>query len=184
MDKKESQSLFDLIFPKEMRIQAGLNDAEASFLYGLWKSAPAGSRQFAIPVTADRKHINALKTKGYLTGFGEAMELTEKGKKVIVEMVTHEPNALEKHAKEVSYTGIKSKSSAMRPKTAFFNKAASKNARTYNRRQKKAETVEQFHKPKQKTNRYCSNCGKTTEHEVKDTGDACSKCNSVKHVRR
>jgi len=53
----EAQSLFDLIFPKESRLQAGLSDAEASFLYGLWKNAPVGASSFPIPETSDKKQV-------------------------------------------------------------------------------------------------------------------------------
>lgn len=130
-----AQSLFDLIFPKSMRIQAGLSDSEAHLLYNMWKGSPAGATNFMVPAGSDKRNVSALKTKGYLSGFGDGLELTERGKKVIVEMVTHEPNAFEKHAKEVSYTGIKSKS-ASRPKQSFLKKASKepKKSKTFNLR--------------------------------------------------
>lgn len=120
-----AQSLFDIIFPKEARTNANLSDGEASFLYTLWKSAPTGATSFQVPPNADRKHVTALKTKGYLSGFGEGIELTDQGKKIIVEMVTHEPNSFEKHAQDVSYSGIKAKSANSRPRQAFLKKQAS-----------------------------------------------------------
>lgn len=120
-----AQSLFDLIFPKEMRIQAGLTDEEASVIYSMWKNSPVGSKQFAIPPSVDRKHVSALKTKGYLAGFGTGIELTEKGRKVIVEMVTHEPNSLDKQAKELPYSVVKAKVNK-RPIQALVKKQASK----------------------------------------------------------
>lgn len=106
---KAAQSLFDLIFPKQQRLQAGLSDAEAGLIYQMWKSAPTGAQEFAVPAGADAKVVIALKEKGYLFGMGNGVELTDKGKKVIVEMVTHEPNAFLKQAKEVSYSMVKSK---------------------------------------------------------------------------
>ena len=128
----EAQSLFDLIFPKEMRLQAGLSDQEAGLIYNMWKNSPVGSTQFSIPAEVDRKIVSSLKTKGYLSGFGNGIELTEKGKTVIVEMVTHEPNSLDKQAKEVSYSVVKAKT-ANRPRQAFIKKEASKKtAPSYN----------------------------------------------------
>lgn len=124
-----AQSLFDLIFPKDMRVQAGLTDEEASVIYGMWKNSPVGSKQFAISPEVDKKHISALKTKGYLAGFGSGIELTEKGRKVIVEMVTHEPNSLDKQAKEVAYSVVKAKVNK-RPIQALVKKQASKTPET------------------------------------------------------
>jgi len=120
-----AQSLFDLIFPKEMRTQAGLSDQEASVIYNMWKLSPVGSKQFAMPPETDRKLVSALKTKGYLAGFGTGIELTEKGIKVIVEMVTHEPNSLDKQAKELPYSIVKAKVNK-RPIQALVKKQASK----------------------------------------------------------
>ncbi len=119
------QSLFDILFPKSLRIQAGLSDSEANTLYNLWKGSPAGSASLMVQAGMESSYLNGLKTKGYLTGSGASLELTEKGKKVIVEMVTHEPNAFEKHAKEVSYSGIKAKSANARPRQALLKKMAS-----------------------------------------------------------
>lgn len=132
--EKEAQSLFDLIFPKQMRVQAGLSDDEASFLYNMWKTAPVGSTSFSVPPNADKKHVSALKVKGYLSGFGASTELTEKGKKVIVEMVTAEPNSFEKQAKDVSYSSIKSKSAHGRPIQAFLKKASKATVPSFNLR--------------------------------------------------
>ena len=120
-----SQSLFDFIFPKTMRNQAGLSDTEANALYTLWKNSPKGATRFAATEGIDSHSLVALKTKGYLVGFGNSLELTEKGKKIIVEMATHEPNAFEKHAETLSYSGIKATTNK-RPRQAFFNKQAGK----------------------------------------------------------
>lgn len=127
----EAQSLFDLIFPKDMRAQIGLSDAEAGVIYKMWKNSPPGAQQFAVPAETDRGIVSSLKTKGYVAGFGNGIELTEKGKKVIVEMVTHEPNSFEKHAAEVSYNTIKAQTSK-RPRQAFIKKQASKEPKSFN----------------------------------------------------
>ena len=124
-DDKSGQSLFDLVFPKNMRLQAGLTDSEAQALYNLWKGSPIGTTKFAMGENIDKNQILALKTKGYLVGYGDNIQLTSKGKKVIVEMATHEPNAFEKHAGELTYSGIKSKANT-RPRQAFFKKQANK----------------------------------------------------------
>jgi len=131
------QSIFDILFPKGFLDKINLNDDEARTLYDLWKASPAGSQTLTVQGNTNRRVIDALKTKGYVAGFGEDVELTEKGKKIIVEMVTHEPNAFEKHAKEMSYSGIKAKNAEnKRPKQAFFNKQASKKkqGKTFNLR--------------------------------------------------
>ena len=117
----ESQGLFDLIFPREMRQQAGLTDAEANFVYSLWKNTPVGTTTFSIPKEANKSTVNALKAKGYLAGYGSGVELTERGKKVIVELATHEPNAFSKNAGEMSYSQIKAKASS-RPIQALVKK--------------------------------------------------------------
>ena len=118
---KEAQSIFDILFPKALRMQASLSDTEANLLYRLWKNAPAGTNKFAVSEEADLKTMSALKGKGYLAGFGSSLEFTDKGKKIIVEMVTHQPNAFDKRATEVSYSSIKAKAST-RPKQSLVKK--------------------------------------------------------------
>ena len=136
------QSLFDLLFPKSLRVQVGLTDIEANALYTLWKNSPAGATSFAIKADMDNRTLTALKTKGYLAGVGGEIELTDKGKKVIVEMVTHEPNAFSKQASEISYSGIKSKSAAnKRPRQAHVKKVASKNEKVFNLRKASLEKL-------------------------------------------
>jgi hypothetical protein len=127
IDDKAGQSLFDLIFlpGKTGKALFGLTDAEAKTLYDLWKNAPVGAKKFAINDDMDRSQITSLKTKGYLTGFGNGIELTSKGKKVIVEMVTHESNAFEKRASELSYSKIKANANR-RPRQSLLRKKASK----------------------------------------------------------
>jgi DNA-binding MarR family transcriptional regulator len=116
-----AQSLLDILFSRE----AGLTDEEARALYAMWRNSPVGARHLAALETANSKAVNALKTKGYVAGYGDTMVLTEKGKKVIVEMVTHEPNTFNKKANDVSYSGIKAKNakSKSRPRQAFKKQA-------------------------------------------------------------
>lgn len=119
MQKKAQQSLFDLIFPKQQRQQAGLSDDEAGLIYQMWKNAPTGAQSFVVPADADSRTVFALKEKGYLFGMGPGLELTDKGKKVIVEMVTHEPNAFLKQARDVQYSSIKA---STRPRQSLVKK--------------------------------------------------------------
>jgi hypothetical protein len=123
---KEAQSLLDLILPKLYVDGAILTDTEASTLYRLWNESPTGARVFKTPSNLDSKSIFALKSKGYIAGYGESLELTDKGKKVLVEMVTNEPNAFEKKS-DVSYSKIKAKHANMRPRQAFVKRASLEN---------------------------------------------------------
>ncbi len=120
---KRAQSLLDFILPKLYVDGAVLSDTEASTLYRLWNESPTGARVFRVPSEIDKKAIFALKTKGYLAGYGESIELTDKGRKILVEMVTNEPNALEKKS-EISYSKIKAKHANSRPRQAFVKRAS------------------------------------------------------------
>jgi hypothetical protein len=128
------QSLFDFIFTKQLRADAGLTDPEANAIYTLWKNSPIGTTKFSsFSCGVENKILTALKTKGYLAGFGDNVELTEKGKKVIIEMATHEPNAFEKHAKQVQYSSILTKKASRRGRQTFL-KHASKDGKIFNLR--------------------------------------------------
>ena len=137
----EAQSLFDVIFPKEKRQQVGLTDSEAGFIYDMWKNTPVGTTTFSVPKEVNKSMVNALKAKGYLVGYGASIELTERGKKIIVEMATHEPNAFSKKG-EVSYSEIKAKANH-RPIQALVNKCASKESepKSFNLYRKSVENM-------------------------------------------
>lgn len=133
---KEAQSLLDFLLPKLYVDAAKLSDKEASTLYTIWNDSPPGSKSFNLPPNADSKTVFALKTKGYIAGFGSSIELTDKGRKILVEMVTNEPNALEKKS-EISYSRIQEKKANLRQRQSFTKKASSekegfnlKNSRT------------------------------------------------------
>ena len=118
---KDAQSIFDILFPKSLRMQASLSDSEANLLYRLWKNSPVGTNKFAVNEESDQKIIASLKVKGFLAGFSGALEFTDKGKKIIVEMVTHQPNGFDRRATEISYSQIKAKASK-RPRQSLVKK--------------------------------------------------------------
>lgn len=107
--EKIAQSLFDLLKPRLKTENSYLSDEEAGMLYAMWKDAPPGSNVFPLPAGADKRMVMALKSKGMLSGYGEALEITDKGRKVIIEMVTNERNAFEKKSETISYNAIKQK---------------------------------------------------------------------------
>jgi hypothetical protein len=106
---KQAQGLFDIFlnedFQKMIRGGDVITDAEAHFLFAAWKQSPPG-QDIVIPTNA-AEHVNSLKAKGFLTSIGNDVRLTDKGRKVIVEMVTHVPNSFSKKAMPI-YSKIKS----------------------------------------------------------------------------
>jgi hypothetical protein len=98
-------------------------DDEASLLYDIWKSAPPGSKVFAAPQGIDQRKVLALKAKGFIAGFGDRLELTERGRRIVVEMVTHEPNAFEVKQASMTYSEIK-KNGCKRPIQSLIKKHA------------------------------------------------------------
>jgi hypothetical protein len=117
------KNLLDYLFPNLATNGVILTDDEASALYRIWNDSPPGSFKFRTPMSVDKRSLTALKSKGYITGYGDALELTERGRKVLVEMVTNEPNAFEKKS-EISYSKIQSKKASMRPVQAHVKRAA------------------------------------------------------------
>lgn len=109
----ESQ-LLRIVIPMQQYDPMALTDAEADFLYAMWKGAAPGSKVFSSK-GMDTGHIFRLKDKGYLQGPGQDVELTAKGKKLIIEMVTNEPNSFLKQAgsaKDVQYREVRAKKEA------------------------------------------------------------------------
>jgi hypothetical protein len=124
------QQFWDTVFGAQERI----SDKEAAALYDLWKSSPAGK---LVPSATPPDTVMALKMKGYVRGFGDSLELTSSGQRLIREMATHEPNSFEKNAKTPPYSKIRDKK-ASRPRqthVAKQSKQASLNeARPFNLR--------------------------------------------------
>lgn len=94
-----------------------ITDVEAHALYEAWKRSPSGKKLSA----ASGNEILSLKAKGYVAGFGDRLELTPLGERLIREMATNEPNNLEKNAKMPSYSEIKGKK-ASRPRQTHVAK--------------------------------------------------------------
>lgn len=106
---KTSQFILDIIMPRPKMSDPSMpSDAEAGALYSLWKSSPPGTNTFSVPIE-HRSMISAWKVKGLVDGMAEQLCLTDKGKKLIVEMVTNEPNAFSKKSASLSYNEIRSK---------------------------------------------------------------------------
>ena len=102
---------------------AAIADDEATLLYNIWKASPPGSNVFAPPNGSDERKVMALKAKGFISGFGNRLEMTEKGRRIVVEMVTHEPNAFEVKQAMSSYSDIK-KNGCKRPVQSLLRKHA------------------------------------------------------------
>jgi len=120
--------MFDFLIKRPTGRSPFLTDEEARVLYDLWKTSKLGDRRF-VP---GRSEINSLKAKGYLSGAME-LELTPRGKKVIVEMVTNEPSVLEKSSEPPPYSKIKA-AAKKRPRQSFLQKKGSKEERAFNLR--------------------------------------------------
>lgn len=102
---KESQYILDIILPKNFRPSRNLpTNEEASVLFSLWKRCP-GDLVFALNEN-EKKFMNAWKAKGLVSGMSDSLQLTDKGKHIIVEMVTNEPNSFDKNATSKKYSDI------------------------------------------------------------------------------
>lgn len=125
--KKKAQIMLDIILPKNIRMDRNSpTDNEAGALYSMWKSSPPNTQTFKVP-DEYRRHINAWKSKGLVEGFSDSLFLTDKGKKLIIEMVTSEPNSFCKNASGPVYSQVKAQKEAI--KNANKIKGASKNKR-------------------------------------------------------
>ena len=105
--KKKGQFILDIILPKDFRPAKSLpTDEEAKALYSMWKTSPTGTGRFSLKDDDSRRFLNAWKVKGLVSGISDNLELTERGRKLIVEMVTNEPNAFSSSARIPSYSEI------------------------------------------------------------------------------
>lgn len=118
LKRVDAQFVLDIILPKNMYTDhSAPNDAEANALYSLWKDSPPGGDNFVVP-THHRHLINAWKAKGLVQGFSDSLSLTDKGRKLIIEMVTNEPNSFAKNAKAPRYSEVRAKKAASKkPRT-------------------------------------------------------------------
>lgn len=100
-----------------------ITDREARALFEMWKNAEPDSRRLS-ESGADASMLRALKAKGYVSGFGEAIELTEKGRTILVEMVTNEPSSFLRNSSIPPYSSIKARASQRRPRQTHTKKAS------------------------------------------------------------
>ena len=136
MPKRKAQIMLDIILPKNIRLDSSSpSDVEASALYDMWRESPPGTNAFSVPKGMLR-HINAWKTKGLVEGFSNSLALTDKGRKLINEMVTSEPNSFEKKASMPKYSTIKAHKRLINSRRL---KAASKQAKPFNLRRERDE---------------------------------------------
>lgn len=112
--KRLAQSYFEIMkmYPTFRIIRPiPVSDEEASTLYNMWLKAPPGSNQ--IVAGGKPEVLKSLQTKGYIRGSANAVEITDKGRAIIVEMVTNAPNALDGKPMP-TYRQIKLKADSMK----------------------------------------------------------------------
>lgn len=93
--KRYAQSYFEILkfYPSFKLIKPiPISDQEASTLYDMWAKSPPGHNK--IEANGDEQIISSLSSKGYIRAATEGIEITDKGRAIIVEMVTNAPNAL------------------------------------------------------------------------------------------
>lgn len=144
--EKTSQFLLELLVPmnylNSFQGSFSVDDKEAAFLYNLWKESSPGTNRFKL-ADKDINLVTGLKNKGYISSSGTSLEFTDKAKKIIIEMVTNEPNALEKNSASLSYSKIKDKSAAKKRSgsQAFLKKKASRDEiKPFNLKEEKAKS--------------------------------------------
>lgn len=133
MADKKAQIMLDIILPKHISLDPKApSDTEAAALYKLWKGSPPGTESFRVP-PGMIEHMSSWKIKGLVDGMSDGVVLTDKGRKLIIEMVTNEPNAFAKEAEAPRYSVVKAKKSG--PSARKMGKAASSSrAKPFNMR--------------------------------------------------
>lgn len=123
--KRFSQNIFELLqkYPGFiMMIQRKpvlpIDDKAAETLYNLWKN----NLDRKIAANTDSKNLSTLIEKGYIRKTGEIIELTDKGRNLVLEMGLSSPNSFAK-APMPTYSEIKTKS-AKRDRKTFTKKAS------------------------------------------------------------
>jgi len=129
---KEGQFM-DILLVRRMIDNYMLSDSEAKVLYEAWANTPPGSKILDSKSIGD-KYLSSLNKKRYIERKADGFVLTEEGRKVIIEMVTNQPNAFDRKASPPSYSQIKSKS-------ASANKRAMKRKKAYNLKEAKKDAL-------------------------------------------
>lgn len=133
MMKRYSQSIFDILqkYPGFiMLIQKNpilaIDDKSAETLYNIWKE----STNDQVVLKSDN-NIGTLLEKGYIRKNGNGIEITEKGRNLVLEMGLNSPNAFSKDSMP-SYSQIKTKASNKRQKVTFTKKASKEDIPVFN----------------------------------------------------
>lgn len=93
--KRYAQSYFEILkfYPSFRFVKPiPISDAEAQTLYDMWQKSPPGGNK--IEAAGDAEVLKTLSSKGYIRSSSGGVEITDKGRAIIVEMVTNAPNAL------------------------------------------------------------------------------------------
>jgi hypothetical protein len=130
---KEGQFM-DILLVRRMLENYTLSDSEARVLYEAWEKTPPGSKVLDAKSIGD-KYLASLNKKKYIEHRVDGFVLTEEGRKVIIEMVTNQPNAFDKKASPPSYSQIKNKSASMKKRAILKRKKA------YNLREAKKDAL-------------------------------------------
>ena len=139
LKKVDAQFVLDIILPKNMYSDPNTpTDSEATALYSLWKESPPGGVDRFIVPAQHKPLINAWKAKGLVHGFSDSLELTDKGRKLIIEMVTNEPNSFEKKAQMPRYSDVRAKKEAL--KEARVKKSSINGSRPFNMRKIRSDS--------------------------------------------
>ena len=116
---KKAQVFLDIIMPSLILNDPDMpTNEEARSLYDMWKCSEPGHSKFSCD---NMSMVNAWKTKGLVDGISEELTLTQKGRRVLMDMAIGEPNQFEKKAMP-SYSQIKTrkgKKDTGNTKTAF-----------------------------------------------------------------
>jgi len=130
---KEGQFM-DILLLRNIMESFSLSDAEAKALYKGWEETPPGSKVLDAMAIGE-KYLPALNKKKYIERKADGFVLTERGRKVIIEMVTNQPNAFEKEPERPSYSQIKKKSAGINKRALLKRKKA------YNLKEAKQDAI-------------------------------------------
>lgn len=132
--KRYSQSIFDILqrYPGFiMLIQKDpvlpIDDKSADTLYNIWKH----STNNQLEINSENENMTKLLETGYIRKSGDIVEITDKGKNLVLEMGLGRPNSFSTEP-EPSYSDIKKRASQRNRKRVTFTKKASKEIEPFN----------------------------------------------------
>ena len=119
---KKSQFM-DILLIRKIMDNFTLSDSEAKALYDSWKNTNPGSKYLDANAIGE-KHLSSLNKKRFIERKAEGFVLTEEGRKVIIEMVTNQPNAFDKKAQPPAYSEIKNKCAGLKKRAVLKRRKA------------------------------------------------------------